>query len=460
MSLSTAAPTKSQPKTPPSRPGHFFLGVLPEFNRKSIDLFVEAVREQGDVVHLKFVFNNNYLVSHPDGIQHVLQLNNRNYRRQPFGNDLIKMVTGLNLFTSDGDYWLDQRRLMQPAFHRRRITGFGKVMTDSTLRTLRRWESAIQQESPLDMHAEMMRLTMEIVGRAMFSVDLTDETSLLGKAFLTSTGYINYRFTKPFHWPLFIPTRRNRALKKAMVDVRKILEEMIAERHRMGEQKDDLMAMLMEARDEETGKGMTDEQLRAELGVIIGAGQETTSNALTWTFALLDKHPEIQERLLTELDTALGGRVPTIDDLSKIPYTRMVIEESMRIYPPAWAVSTREALAEDEILGYRIPSGAGVMIIPYVVHRDPRFWEKPEVFDPERFSEERAANRHKYAYIPFGAGPRKCIGNTFALVEAQLILATVLQRYRVRVQPDYEIVPEAVFSLRVKGGLPVYVEPR
>ncbi len=452
------------PQTAPYRAGHPLWGVLPEFQKDNLQLFKDMAR-MGDVVHMRFGFTHLYQVNHPDGIQHVLQQNHKNYSRDSFGNQLIKMITGLNLFTSDGDYWLKQRRLMQPAFHRRNYDQFGQIMTGATLKMLDRWQTAIRQGTYLDMHKEMMRLTMEVVGQALFSVDLGGESNALGKAFLTSTGYIQYRFNTPLYPPLAIPTRVNRDVKQAMATVQTILQEMLDERRRTGERKDDLMTMLMEARYEDTGEGMTDEQLRNELGVMIGAGQETTSNLLTWIFHVLSAHPEVEANLLDEYARVLGGntqsvRTPTMADIPNLPYTRMVIDETLRFYPPAWAISTRVAQEDDVILGYRIPKSGGIFIVPYLLHRDPRFWDAPEQFAPERFTEANEEKRHKYAYLPFGAGPRKCIGNTFALTETQLILATLLPRYKLTLQPGYKVEPAAEFTLRVKGGLPMRVEAR
>lgn len=458
MATLTVSPP-AQPRTAPNRPGHFFWGVLPEFQKDSLKLFME-VAKMGDVVHIRFGFTHLYQVNHPDGVQHVLQYNNKNYSRESFGNHLIKTITGLNLFTSDGDYWLNQRRLMQPAFHRRNYDHFGQIMTGATLRMIERWQPAVRTGQYLDMHEEMMRLTMEVVGQALFSVDLSDESNVLGRAFHTTTGYIQYRFNTPFYPPFFIPTRLNRAVQKAMLDVQNILQEMIDERRRTGERKEDLMTMLMEARYEDTGEGMTDDQLRSELGIMIGAGQETTSNLLTWVFHLLSENPDVEAKLLEEYARVLGARLPTVADLPHMPYNRMVVDEALRLFPPAWAVSTRTALEDDIVLGYRVPKGAGVFISPYVIHRDARFWEQPEQFIPERFTDEKTEMRHKYAYIPFGAGPRKCIGNTFALVETQLILATLLPRYKLTTKPGYKVVPSAEFTLRVKGGLPMRVEER
>ena len=218
--------------------------------------------------------------------------------------------------------------------------------------------------------------------------------------------------------------------------------------------------MFMEARDEETGAGMTDEQLRNELLIMIGAGQETTSHNLTWTFYLLSQHPEIEARLVQELDEVLQGRPPTIQDLKNLKLPEQIIKESLRLYPPAWVLMSRKALEDDEICGYHVPAGTAVMILPYVVHRDPRWWVNPERFDPDRFANGRRQDQHRFAYIPFGGGPRKCIGNTFALVEAQLILAAVYQRFTMQVKPGYQVEMDPAFTLRVRGGLPMIVKTR
>lgn len=460
MSTTHPASAQTTPRNQPRVLGRFPLGVLPAFRRDPLGLFLRAARDGGDVVPMRFGPNVNYLINHPDGIQHVLQRNNRNYTRQTYGNELLKLISGVNLFTSDGEYWLRQRRLMQPAFHRSRIAGFGKLMTQAACRALERWEPAVDRSKSIDMQAEMIRLTMEVVGQSLFSVDLSDDTSTLGQSFQTSMEYFNYRLNHLLYVPLFIPTPRNRALKAALQDVTDFTQAMIDERRRTGEHKDDLLSMLLEARYEDTGEAMTDEQIRSELAIMIGAGHETTANALTWTFYLLSEHPEVETALHQELDVRLQGRIPTMVDLPNLDLNRRVLDESMRLYPPAWSLSGRLALEDDVVCGVRIPAGAPLLISPYVTHRDPRFWPDPERFDPDRFRPGQAEDRHRFAYLPFGGGPRKCIGDYFALIEAQLVLATLLSRVQLRVQPGYEVVPEPLFALRIGGGLPMQVSPR
>ncbi len=459
MTETVSIPTEAY-RTAPQLSGFPFLGVLPFFRRDPLGFWVSAAREHGDIVGMDFGPTKTYLINHPDYIQHVLQSNNRNYDRNTFGNSVIQIVSGLNLLTSDGDYWLGQRRLMQPAFHRHQIESFGKLMAAAARRMLDRWDVRHVSGEPMDAHEEMMRVTLEIVGRALFSVDLSSEASALGWAFMESMEYVNYRLNRLFYFPPFIPTPRNLRLRKALRMVDEILFSMIEERRNSDDQKDDLLATLLSARYEDTGESMTDEQLLNEAGIIIGAGHETTANALTWSFYLLSQNPEAEARLHHELDTVLAGRPPVLADFARLPYTRQVIEEAMRLYPPAWVLTGRRAVKDDLIDGYRIPADSVVFISPYVTHRDARFWAEPERFRPERFSPDRSAERPRYAYLPFGGGPRKCIGHDFAMAEAQLILALVAQNYCLRLAPAQQVKPAPIFTLRVKDGLPMILEKR
>ncbi len=450
----------AQKKMPPGMPGHPLLGVLPAFRRDPLDLFLTAAREYGDVVYMPFGLSRVYFIAHPDDIQYVLQINNRNYRREARGNEVLQIISGLNLLTSDGDYWLRQRRLMQPAFHRQRIAAFGELMTTAAERMLDRWRAPAASGVPLDISVEMMRVTLEIVGRALFRVDLSDETSFLAQGFTEGMKYFNYRLNHLLYWPLFVPTPRNRRFRQSQKRLHEHLMEIINQRRRSGADEGDLLSMLLQARYEDTGEGMTDEQLLNEVGVMIGAGHETTANALSWTFYLLSEHPEVEARMHAELDTVLQGRLPGVEDLATLPYTRWVIEESMRLYPPAWGLAGRQAVAEDEIGGFTVPPNTTILIVPFVTHRDPRFWDEPERFNPERFDPERSEGRPRYAYLPFGGGPRLCIGSAFAMTEAQLLLATIAQRYCLRLQPGHPVVPYPIFTLRIRDGLPMFLETR
>ncbi len=425
--------------------------------------FVEAVaRSHGDVARYRMANMAWYQVNHPDGVRRILQDNNRNYGKGSLTTRILRPLLGEGLFISEGATWLRQRRLMQPIFHRQRVAAFGELMTDSTLAMLDRWESPAGAGTPVDVSAEMARLTLDIATETLFSSHTGEEPEVIARAVTTLIGEISYRFEVPFYPPMRVPTRRNRRLRAALRTLDRAVYRIIGERRRGGGGGEDLLALLMDARDEETGAAMNDKQLRDEVITLFVAGHETTANALSWTFYLLARHPEAERRLAEELDGALGPNgerwAPTVADLPRLPYARMVVDETMRLYPPVW-ITNRQALADDGILGHRIPAGAIVMVSPYVLHRHPDFWERPEEFDPDRFSPENSAGRPRYAYFPFGGGPRQCIGKSMAVVEAHLVLTTVMQRYRLRLAADQPVEPQPLATLRPRGGLPMTVEP-
>ena len=443
---------------PPSPPSHPLLGLMREFRQDRIGLYRRVAQAYGDVLRMRFLWVNTYTISHPDYMRQVLVENNHNYVRNPFVNDVFKLFLGDGLFTMDGESWLSRRRLMQPAFHRQRLAGLGTLITDAAEAMLVDW-SQWQEGQEITIDEEMMKVTLRVVGQALFSVDLLGAASALGDAFTSVSEFVNYRMNTPFPPPLWLPTPRNRQFKAALATLDSTVHSIIEERKKTSEEKGDLLDMLMAARDADTGAGMTDEELRNEVALLIFAGHETTATTLTWTFYLLSQHPEVENKLHAELATVLGGRTPTLADLPNLPYNRMVIEETMRLYPQAWGVS-RKSVAADEVGGYQIPAGASLTLPIMTLHYDPRWWEQPDQFDPERFTPERSANRHKFAYLPFGAGPRQCIGNNFALMEAQLVLATVAQRYQLRLRPGHPVQPDPVFVLRTSHGLPMRVTRR
>ena len=443
---------------PPGPKGHFFWGMLPELRQDMLGLYHDTAPKYGDIVRLHFAGVDTFMLSHPDFFKQVLQDNNRNYKRNTFFNNIVKQFVGLSLFTADGDDWLSRRRLMQPAFHRQRLSAFGAVMADSSAKALERWDRGPNGQR-LEFDQEMMALTLQVAGRALFSRNLLGESRALGDAFTRLSEFINFRMNTPFALPTFVPTGPNRKFRQAMRTVDGKIFEMIQERRRGGQPADDLLAMLMEARDADTGQGMTDAQLRNEIAVMMFAGHETTSVTLTWAFYLLSQNPLVEAQLHAELSRVLAGRAPTMADLPNLPYTRAVIDETLRLYPPAFGV-TRQSLKADEFGGYRIPANASLTLVFYNAQRDPRFWDEPEEFDPARFSPERSAGRPPFAYLPFGAGPRQCIGNQFALTEAQLVLASISQRYQLRLVPGHPVQPNPIFTLRTSHGLPMTLQRR
>lgn len=460
----TSQPTVSINQThrpaplPPGPRGRFFWGLLPELRQDMLGLYRRVHREYGDFVRLPFMGFYTYSIAHPDLFKHVLQDRNKNYIRGEFVNGIFRTFVGLSLFTAEGDDWLSRRRLAQPAFHRQRIAGFSETMNAAAQAMLAAWDRG-PQDQRLQLDHELMQVTLRVAGQTLFSRDLIGEANALGEAFTGASEYINFRLKNPFVLPLGVPTPRNRKYKRALSVVDQTLYALIRERRASGEDRPDLLSMLMNARDADTGEAMDDQTLRNEAAVMLFAGHETTATTLTWAFYLLSEHPEVERRLHAELSRELAGRVPTIDDLPRLPFNRMVIEETLRLYPPAWSIA-RESLGADELGGYRLPPKGSLNVAIDVVHHDPRFWPDPDRFDPERFLPERSASRPPYAYLPFGGGPRLCIGNQFALTEAQLILAAVVQRYQLRVVPGHPVTPDPIFVLRTSHGLPVTAHRR
>jgi cytochrome P450 len=452
-----ASSTSSQLKSPPRLRSHSLLGSASEMQRDPLKFLREA-RQYGDVVGMRFVFSDAYLIYHPESVKHVLQENHHNYNKDLFTYKMFRPFLGQGLLTNDGESWLHQRRLMQPAFHRKRIAGYGNIMTDATVALLERWQSYVQQDSSLDIAQEMMHLTLGIVGQTLFSLDLSDETNTIGPAVTTMLNLLgNYVYT-PFP-PINIPTPRNRRLLAANRSLEKVIYHMIAERRQQNEDTGDLLSMLLSARDEETGEGMNDQQIRDELMTMLVAGHETTANALAWTWYLLSQYPDVEQRLYSEIDEALGGSIPTLEHLPNLKYTNMVLEEALRLYPPG-GIFGRKAIADDELAGYRIPANSMIIVSPYATQHHPDYWPDPERFDPERFTPERSAGRSHYAYFPFSSGPRMCIGSSFAMMEAQLILATIAQRYQLRMVPGHPVEPQLLVSLRPKYGLQMTIHRR
>jgi len=427
--------------------------MMSEVRRDRLAFLMDMRREFGDVstyriANLKFV-----QVNHPDGVQRVLQSNNRNYIRGS-SFDLLRRYVGDGLLTSDGDYWLRQRRLMQPAFHRRRIAAFGEMMVGEAAAMLDRWAATADSERPVELLPEMSRLTLTVVSKALFGQAIDDDSRSLGRAVTVLLADQIYRFDHPLAPPMFIPTPTNRRLAQAQAELDRIVYRLI-ERAKTGQiDGGQWLAMLVDARDEETGEAMSPKELRDETLTMFVAGHETTAGVLTWALLMLDRHRHVRERLQAELDGVLNGRLPTTADVPKLTYTRQIIDETLRLYPSAW-ITNRETVADDVIGGYRVPGGHLVAISPYVVHRDPRFWPEPQRFDPDRFGPDGPGPAHHYAYIPFGGGPHLCIGNNFALLEAQLVLATVAQRYRLESAADGPIEPVALTTLRPRGSVPV-----
>lgn len=445
-----ASPSRKAP-SPPGGDGP--LGHLRAMRDDQLRFFLDAREACGDISRFRFVVLPSHLLAHPEHVRHVLVDEHRAYDKQTKGFAALRIVLGNGLLTSEGEFWRRQRRIAQPAFHKERIASFGEAMVRAAESTAREWEDVAKRGATLDVAAEMMRLTLRIAGETLLSTDVTRDAAAVGRAVGVLLNEANGRILQPIEIPLSVPTKANRAVVAAMSALDGVVLRMIEDRRRMTSGRpNDLLTMLMEARDEETGEGMTDQQLRDEVLTIFLAGHETTANALGWTFYLLSLHPGAARRMHAELHDVLRGRPPEVADLGKLTFTTAVLKEAMRLYPPAWIIG-RRAVQGDTVDGYEIPPDSIVFVSPWVTHRHPAFWPNPEGFDPERFLPERAAEIHRYAYFPFGAGPRICIGQGFAMIEAVLLLAALAQRFRLDLVPGHRVVPQASITLRPRYGI-------
>jgi cytochrome P450 len=445
-------------RTAPGPRPRFPLGVLPELRKDPLAFFLRMQREHGDVVRLPVGPRHVHALFHPEAVRRVLQDNARNYTKQTRGFDAVRMLLGQGLLTSEGDFWLRQRRLAQPAFHRQRIAGFARTMAESAAALADAWAAELEAAGPggpgpvVDVGHAMVRLTLRIAGLTLFSTDVSAGAAEFGRALGVALAYANARINQPLALPRSVPTPANRRAEKAAAVLDGVVRGIITRRRQEGGPPDDLLALLMEAVDEESGQRMSDTQLRDEVMTLLLAGHETTANGLCWAWVLLSRHPDVRRRLEAELASVLGGRAPSFEDLPRLVYTRQVVDEVLRLYPPAWIFS-RSPSADDQAQGFRLEAGAYVLMSPWVTHRHPGLWENPEGFDPERFAPERAAALPRFAYFPFGGGPRQCIGNTFALVEMTLVLAALCQRFRLELVPGVPVEPEPTITLRPRDGL-------
>ncbi len=396
------------------------------------------VRREGDVARYRAGTERAYLVNHPDHVRHVLADNSSNYTKDTFINANFKAAAADGILVSDGDLWRRRRRLMQPAFHRERIAGFATTIVDSTLGVAEAWEPMVGTGEPIDLAEAMARVTMLITARVLFGVDVSSDADMLG------------REISDYMPKLFQPGDDFRAARARVMEV---VRGLVDERYANPTDGGDVLSMLIEARDE-SGRGLTRDQINDEVLTLLLAGYETTANGLSWTWALLMEHPWAMDRLRAEVASVVGDRLPRASDLPALGYTRMVFEEALRLYPPAWILG-RRAIRDDVIGGQAIPAGSVVAICPYLLHRHEDFWDDPDRFDPARFATARAAARSPFSYLPFGGGPRMCIGHAMAMVEAQLVIATIAPRYRFEGAPGHVVEPERLFILRPKGGLPV-----
>jgi cytochrome P450 len=440
-------------KRPPGPRGSLLLGNAPAIARDPLAAYSAMAREYGDIVRIRFVFWPTYLLFHPDHVRHVLQEKHTNYSKDLYTYRMLRPVVGNGLVTNDGADWLRQRRLIQPAFHRQRLARVGNLAVAASEEMLERWSALAREGKPVDVSAEMLRMTLQVAAQALFSVDLSTEDGRVTEAFAAVNELLADYVHSPLP-PFAVPSRRSLRLRAARATLNDLTRRIISSRRRQPGDEADVLSMLLLARDEETGEGMNDQQVRDEVMTLLFAGHETTATALTWACYLLARNPECQDRVRTEVSTV--GRLGA-EELSQLTYTKMVLEETLRLFPPAWSFG-RKAVRNDEVGGYGVPAGSLVWVCPYVTHRDPRFWERPETFEPDRFTPERVASRHRLAYFPFASGPRMCIGAHFAMTVAQLTLASIARRYRLQMAPGASVEPQALITLRPRGSVDMLLE--
>lgn len=451
MTTVTTAPTT--PARPPGPKGHWLRGNIRDFAADRLGFLDENFRRYGDVAAFRLGPYRIVQVNHPDLVEQVAVTQNRIFIKH-FALRQTRLTLGNGLLTSEGDFWRRQRKLAQPAFHRERIAGYADVMVRFTERMLASWADGQTR----DAQDDMMRLTLEIVAKTLFDADISGDAAEASAAMETLMRCFTARINALVKLPEWFPSPVNLRLRRAVGRLERLLFDVIAARRASGETHNDLLSMLLQARDDD-GSRMTDRQLRDEAMTLFMAGHETTANTLAWVFYLLALNPDAESRLHAELDQVLAGRAPGLDDLPRLPYTEHVVTETLRIFPTVWLIG-REATEPCRLGGYDVPRGTTVYMPQWVIHRDPRWYDDPLAFRPERWADGLAKRLPRYAYFPFGGGPRVCIGNTFAMMEATLLLATIARRFRLALAPDASVRPLPTMTLRPDHGVKVILSER
>jgi cytochrome P450 len=429
-----------------------------EFIRNPFEFTIQHGDEMGDFYQVPFIFRKLFVSHNPEVISHVLQKNQKNYVKSVAYRHL-KLALGNGLVTSEGDFWRRQRRLAQPAFYKTQLEELYKKMTA----VADRFFAGLAQKTPngavLDISKEMMAVTADIVLKTLFSAENPGDMSEMYRIMIDAQDYIIFRITRPHLIPLGYLNGRHRRFKKDMEWFDSYIRTLIEERRAQPDPPADLLTMLLQTRDEDTGETMTDQQLRDEAVTLFAAGHETSSNALAWTLYLLAQHPGILRKLRHEVEEVIGDRPPSFEELRSLTYTMQVIQEGMRLYPPAFAIG-RQPLEDDVIMGQKIPAGSIVFLSIGALHRDKKFWDKPHDFYPEHFDAEQVKERPRMAYMPFGAGPRMCIGNHFALMEMQLLLTMIVKDFDFELIQDHPVEPEPMITLKPRHGIRMKISSR
>jgi cytochrome P450 len=439
----------------PGPKGNFFLGNMLQLQRGFLLFMRESAKQYGDIVQFRVGLSHFYLLNHPDYVHEVLVNQADKFYKTRVVKQVLNRTFGNGLVTSDGDFHKRQRQLVQPSLHPRRIETYAQVMVDHTLRMLDTW----QTNQVVDIQREMTNLTLGIVAETLFGANVAETADQVATALTSVVEILNKKLGAVIRAPSWLPTPHNLEERAASKTLDTILMRIIEERKAAGTDKGDFISMLLLAADEASGQKMTDKQVHDEAMTLFLGGHETTTIVLTWVWYLLSQHPNVEAKVLDEMNTVLGGRLPTPADLPHLKYTTQVIHEVMRLYPPLWLFN-REAVDEVIIDGYRIRKGETVYILPYMLHHDARFFEQPERFMPERFTEGNEKQIPRYAYLPFGGGPRVCVGQSFAMTEIKLILATVLPRFQFSLVPGQEVKPKTSATLRPKHSIAMELTAR
>lgn len=433
----------------PIRKGNFFLGIALELIKDPLKFLSSATKEFPEIVTYRFATRQVVYLSDPALVKHVLQTNSKNYQKG-LQYEPLKLVLGNGLLTSEGDFWLRQRRIIAPVFHKKYIDSFAEQMVSSTRHLIKEWDS--QKGKVIDAYPSMMQLTLDIVGLTLLSTNVKDKATSVGHALGVLMEFAINRVRAIIKLPLWFPRPSNIKFRKK----KKVLDDLVLDiiKRRRTQKSDhiDLLDMLMKAQDEETGETMTDEQLKDEVMTIFIAGHETTACALSFTLYLLAENPDKQELLYREVSSVLGENEPTLEDLRKLEFTTQVIYESMRLYPPAWIIS-RRSLGSDQLGEYSLPEESNMLICAYAMHRDERRWENANEFNPDRFEKEKMKDVDKFGYLPFGGGPRICIGNNFALMEMQIAVSMMVQKFKFEKEPSFNLELDPLVTLRPKNGV-------
>jgi cytochrome P450 len=444
-------------KLAPGPRGHFLIGNLLAFRRDVLGFLLESRREFGDVVRFRLGPMLIHLACHPDHIKQVLVTNQHCYNKDTRSSAKIAGITGAGLLTNNGDAWLRQRRLMQPVFNAQRLLAYIDLIVQATDRMLDSWQARAAAGQAIDVASEMMRLTCTIIARVLLGADVSSVIDEVERSTTIVMAQTWRRLEHILDVPAWLPTPGNLRFRRAKLQINEIVSRLIAER-RDGPAKEDLLALLLKARDEATGGGMSETQLHNETITLLLAGHETTANALSWTWYLLARNPHWRQLAYDEVSGLLGQRAVTTDELPRLDLVTRTFQEAMRLYPPIW-IMERRVLENDTIGGYHIPAGSALEISSYVTHRHPDFWKNPDEFDPDRFTPQCSAKRPQYAYLPFGTGQRLCIGSHLAILEARVILSRVLQRFRLELVANKIAEPMPGITLRLRHGLLMTAHP-